>query len=282
MRRGRAAALAELAAGIAALREEVRRGGPVPDLVDWYERVTGKSADPWQAAFVRSDAPASLLVAGRQVGKTEAVAARASFRARFWGRRVGVLSPTLRQSGIVYRRCRGILLASGVEFSRVTLTELEMPHGGSIVAFPGDRPDLAVRGDTLDDLIVDEAGFVRDSLITAASPTLATRPGATLTMLGTPAGQRGKFHEEWSRGGDGWARVKVLSRECPRISAAFLERERRRLGPMYGQEYEAEFLSAPGALFSADALAEMFALPAVGAVETPELLDAPREVELNF
>ena len=76
--------------------------------------------------------------------------------------------------------------------------------------------------------------------------------------------------------------VKVLSRECPRISAAFLERERRRLGPMYGQEYEAEFLSAPGALFSADALAEMFALPAVGAVETPALLDAPREVELNF
>jgi hypothetical protein len=161
-----------------------------------------------------------------------------------------VLSPTLRQSSIVYRRCKGLLAAAGATLSRMTATELEMPHGGSIVAFPGDRPDLAIRGDTLDDLIVDEAGFVRDALITAASPTLATRPGATLTMLGTPAGQRGKFHEEWTRG-EGWERTLVRSDECPRITAAFLARERRRLGPMFAQEYEGAFLSAPGALFAA-------------------------------
>jgi hypothetical protein len=251
----------------------------VPDPVAWYERVTGKHADPWQQRFMRSDAPASLLVAGRQVGKTEAVAARATYRALFWPRRVGVLSPTLRQSSIVYRRCKALLVAARATLSRVTLTELEMPHGGSIVAFPGDRPDLAIRGDTLDDLIVDEAGFVRDALITAASPTLATRPGATLTLLGTPAGQRGKFHEEWSRG-DGWERTLVRSDECPRITAAFLARERRRLGPMFAQEYEGAFLSAPGALFAADDLAAMFSLPAIeGGVE---LLDAPREAELSF
>jgi hypothetical protein len=212
------------------------------------------------------------------VGKTEAVAARASFRARFWGRRVGVLSPTLRQSSIVYRRCKGLLAAAGATLSRMTATELDMPHGGSIVAFPGDRPDLAIRGDTLDDLIVDEAGFVRDALITAASPTLATRPGATLTLLGTPAGQRGKFHEEWTRG-EGWERTLVRSDECPRITAAFLARERRRLGPMFAQEYEGLFLSAPGALFAADDLAAMFSLPGIEGVE---LLDAPRENELRF
>jgi hypothetical protein len=249
-----------------------------PDPVEWYERVTGKRADRWQAAFMRSAAPASLLVAGRQVGKTEAVAGRASHRALHWPRRVGVLSPTQRQSGIVYRRCRSLLLAAGATLSRVTATELEMPHGGSIVAFPGDRPDLAVRGDTLDDLIIDEAGFVRDSLITAASPTLATRPGATLTMLGTPAGQRGKFHEEWARG-EGWERTLVRSDECPRITAAFLARERRRLGPMFAQEYEGEFLSAPGALFAAGDLEAMFSLPGIEGVE---LLDAPRENELRF
>jgi hypothetical protein len=268
----------ELERRIDALLALAEERAAAPDPVEWYERVTGKRADAWQQSFVRSDAPASLLVAGRQVGKTEAVATRATHRALFRPRRVGVLSPTLRQSSIVYRRCKALLVAAGASLSRVTATELEMPHGGSIIAFPGDRPDLAIRGDTLDDLIVDEAGFVRDALITAASPTIATRPGATLTLLGTPAGQRGHFWQEWDRG-DGWERTKVRSDQCPRIAAAFLARERRRLGPLYAQEYEGEFLSAPGALFAADDLAAMFSLPAVQGVE---LMDAPRETELTF
>jgi hypothetical protein len=250
----------------------------VPDPVAWYERVTGKRADRWQAAFVRSEAPASLLVAGRQVGKTEAVAGRATYRALFWPRRVGVLSPTLRQSSIVYRRCKGLLLPArghpqprdghrARDAARRQHRRLpRRPAGPRHPRRHAGRPD---RG----------RGRLRPRrLITAASPTLATRPGATLTMLGTPAGQRGKFHEEWARG-EGWERTLVRSDECPRITAAFLARERRRLGPMFAQEYEGAFLSAPGALFAAGDLEAMFSLPGIEGVE---LLDAPRETELRF
>jgi hypothetical protein len=160
----------------------------------------------------------------------------------------------------MHRRCKALLLASQANISRVTLTEIELAGGGTIIAFPGDRPDLSVRGDTLDDLIIDEAAYVKDQMIAASSPTMATKPHATETMLGTPAGQRGQFYQEWSRG-EGWERHRVSSHECPRIGREFLRRERIRLGPLFAQEYEGEFLAGTGSLFATEDLAFMFTAP---------------------
>ena len=45
----------------------------------------------------------------------------------------------------------------------------------------------------------------------------------------------------------------------PRIAPAFLARERVRLGEtLFEQEYECNFVAAPGSVFSADVLAAMF------------------------
>jgi hypothetical protein len=177
----------------------------------------------------------------------------------------------------MHRRCKALLLAAQARISRVTLTEIELAGGGVIIAFPGDRPDLSVRGDTLDDLIIDEAAYVKDSMIAASSPTMATKAGATETMLGTPAGQRGQFYQEWSRG-EGWERFRVKSEECPRISGAFLKRERTRLGPLYAQEYEGEFLASTGSLFAPEDLNAMFTAP----FHEVELPDAEPVRELVF
>jgi hypothetical protein len=49
--------------------------------------------------------------------------------------------------------------------------------------------------------------------------------------------------------------------ECPRISADFLARERLRLGPLFAQEYECEFMDSPNALFSAFDLDAIFNHP---------------------
>lgn len=230
-----------------------------PDPVAWAERVSQQSLDPWQKLLMASEHPALLLLTSRQVGKSHVVSLRAAYRALFLRRRVGILSPTLRQSGIVFRRARGWIHSErAVHIQRQTLTECEIDTGGAIVAFPGDRPDLAIRGDTLDDLIVDEASRIKDELIAAASPTVATRPGANITYLSSPAGQRGAFHKAWASE-DWWHKVKVTAQECPRISPAFLARERIRLGAtLYSQEYNAEFVASAGGLFDPEALNDVF------------------------
>jgi len=244
---------------VALLRGRTR---DLPHPVAWAERVTGQSLDPWQQLVMCSEAPALLLLTSRQVGKSHVVSLRAAYRAQYLARRVGVLSPTLRQSSIVYRRAKSWLTSDGTaHITRQTLTELETDNGGAIVAFPGDRPDLSVRGDTLDDLIVDEASRVKDELIAAATPTVATKPGANITYLSSPAGQRGAFYRAFTEE-DWWEKVIVTADQCKRIDPAFLARERVRLGPqVWEQEYNGRFVAAPGGLFDPTALDDIFGQP---------------------
>jgi len=115
-----------------------------------------------------------------------------------------------------------------------------------------------VRGDTLDDLIVDEASRVKDELIAAATPTVATKPGANITYLSSPAGQRGAFYRAFTEE-DWWEKVIVTADQCKRIDPAFLARERVRLGPqVWEQEYNGRFVAAPGGLFDPAALDDIF------------------------
>lgn len=63
--------------------------------------------------------------------------------------------------------------------------------------------------------------------------------------------KRGNFHEEWTMGEATWKRVRIKAPECPRISAALLEKERTSLGKWsYAQEYLYEFLVMVDQVFS--------------------------------
>ena len=238
----------------AALAKLVNFG--LPDPVAWAERVSGQKLDPWQQEFMRWSGSDALLNCARQTGKTEIVSLRAAYRARFLARSVGCLGPTTRQTVRMLRRCKRWIRADGCVFAREAGLEVELVGGGQIQAFPGDRPDVSIRGDTLDDVIVDEASVIKDALIAAATPTMATRTDRCIVYLSTPKGQRGAFWEAWS-GQDWWHKVTVVAEDCPRISREFLERERIRLGPLYPQEYEGQFLAAPGSLFALEDLQAM-------------------------
>ena len=77
---------------------------------------------------------------------------------------------------------------------------------------------------------------------------LATKNGQMIA-LSTPAGARGWFHNTWTEG-QGWERVKITAEQCPRISAEWLENERREHGDFkFGQEYECVFLDCETQLF---------------------------------
>src|SRR4051794_33162376 len=69
----------------------------------------GLAPDPWQADLLRSSAPRVLINASRQSGKSTVVAAAAVHQVLFVpGSLVLLLSPTLRQSGELFRKCLAI------------------------------------------------------------------------------------------------------------------------------------------------------------------------------
>lgn len=159
-----------------------------------------------------------------------------------------VLSPTLRQSGELFRKVKGYHGDTGDDAEAETKLTLELPNGSRIVSLPGKEG--TVRGFSgVGLLVIDEAARVPDDLYFAVRPMLAVS-GGRIVALSTPFGKRGWFFEEWSAG-LGWERYEVPAPQCPRISAAFLEQERRSMGEWwYRQEYFCKFMDAQTAAFA--------------------------------
>jgi hypothetical protein len=123
-----------------------------------------------------------------------------------------------------------------------------MDNGSRIIALPGTEP--TVRGYSgVDLLVIDEASRVQDELYYSVRPMLAVS-GGRLIALTTPFGKRGFFHAAWTEGTE-WERIKIVAYDCPRISRAFLEEERRTLPPLWFQsEYLCEFVDTVDQVFA--------------------------------
>jgi hypothetical protein len=212
----------------------------------------GLTPDPWQARLLESWEPRSLLLCCRQAGKSTAAAALALRQALlFPGSLVLLLSPTLRQSGELFRdkflRLYDALGRPERATARTALS-LELANGSRVVSLPESEGNIrGFSGVAL--LVIDEASRVSDDLYRAVRPMLAVSHGA-LVALSTPFGKRGWFWEAWESG-RGWARVPIRADQCPRISAEFLAEERAALGERwFQQEYFLSFEDAVGAVFS--------------------------------
>ena len=129
--------------------------------------------------------------------------------------------------------------------------QLELANGSRIVALPGK--EATIRGYAgVDLLVIDEASRVEDALYFSTRPMLAVS-GGRLICLTTPFGKRGFFHQEWTEGGDSWHRTRITALDVPRISAEFLDEERRALGEWWFlQEYMCEFMETTDQVFSYD------------------------------
>ena len=210
----------------------------------------GLDADPWQRDVLRSNAPRMLLNASRQSGKSTTVALLNVHTALYEPEALCLmLSPTLRQSGELFRKAKALL--GRVERERLpegTALSLRLRNGSRIVSLPGQEG--TVRGYSAVTLLsIDEASRVPDELYMACRPMLAVSGGRLLGMS-TPFGTRGWWYEAWRSDAD-WERYEVPAEQCPRISAEFLAEERRTVGEWwYRQEYGCEFLDAQSAAFT--------------------------------
>jgi hypothetical protein len=210
-----------------------------------FARSIAFEPDEWQAEALRSETPRQLYNASRQSGKSTVAAILTIHTALYTlGSLSLLLSPTLRQSQEVFKKCMSLYRAadSSVTPKSETALTLTLENGSWIVSLPGKEG--TVRGYSgVRLLVIDEAARVPDELYASVRPMLAVSAGR-LVALSTPFGTRGWWYEAW-RGGEAWERYEVPVTDVPRINPTFLEEERRTLGEWwFEQEYMCQFLDA--------------------------------------
>ena len=213
-------------------------------------RAAGIQPDPWQRDVLLSAAPRSLLLCSRQAGKSTTVAALAAFEAVFKpGSLTLLLSPSLRQSAELFRKVLDFYRAvpGAPRPTADSALRMELGNGSRVVSLPGSEE--TVRGySAVDLLVVDEAARVPDSLYHGVRPMLAVS-GGRLVALSTPWAKAGWYYSAWTSP-EPWERYRITATDCPRISRAFLDEERRSLPPaVFAREYEATFTDAEDAYF---------------------------------
>jgi hypothetical protein len=215
----------------------------------------GLELDEWQRGVISSTGKRDLLNCSRQAGKSTTAAVLGLHEALYRPGSLTILvSPSLRQSSELFRKVTELRekLSSKPGLEEDNKLSMTVRGGGRVVSLPGS--EATIRGFSGATLIVeDEASRVPDELYMAIRPMLAVR-GGRLILMSTPFGKRGHFWREWSEGVT-WQRVEVPATAVPRISAEFLEEERRAMGDWwFSQEYMCEFRESTDSVFSYDAV----------------------------
>jgi hypothetical protein len=216
-------------------------------------RAAGVHPDPYQMEVLRSSASRILLNWARQVGKSETAALLADWTALYQpGALVLVVSPSLRQSQLLFRRCLDLyrVLGRPVPAEAETKLTLELENGSRLVSLPGREG--TIRGySAVSLLLIDEAARTEDTLYRALLPMLSTSAGR-LVAMSTPNGDIGWWAGAW-RSDEAWQRSEVPATSCLRISPEFLADAKRSMGEWwYRQEFCCEFMDAEGSVFRSD------------------------------
>ncbi len=234
-----------------------------------------------QREFLLNDSRFKVLACGRRWGKTDACAVEilAALHQPSPTRHV-ILAPTQDQANLLLDRVRALL--EEIESPRAaTFHKSPYPrltYGPHRVTARSGHIAKALRGNEATHLVVDEAAFVPESLITeVAMPMLATTNGQ-MTLISTPNGRNHfwKFFGYGTVGEHGvWSR-RAPSSESPYVSQSFLAIQRDLIPERaYAIEYEAEFRDSVGQVFRTEAI-EMCVV-----VEPPHY-DGPAVIGIDF
>lgn len=211
-----------------------------------------------QHAVVESRARYRVLCAGRRAGKTRVFGVLALHRMfAVPGSRVLMVSAgrtsVVRTHREIAAMARGVLGGSSIEDDQVMT--LRLTNGSQLESVT--QSVNAVRSADVDLLIIDEAGFVEQTVWESAEPTIGARPGARVLIASTPwRGPGHFFHDLWRQGMDrpdaevaSWHWPSTVS---PWVAAnrEWLEGMRARSAPDYFErEYLAEWTAASGSFF---------------------------------
>jgi hypothetical protein len=208
--------------------------------------------DPWQERLLSSPSNRILVNCSRQSGKSTTTGTLAMHTALYEkNATVLLLSPSLRQSGELFRKCASVYRALDrpVKPKSESALSLELKNGSRVISLPGKEGTIrGISKVTL--LIIDEASRVPNVLYKSVRPMLAVS-GGKLVLLSTPFTCRGFFYDAWLNK-ENWEYFEVPATECPRISPEFLAEEKASMGDFwFQQEYMCQFMDAEGSAFRA-------------------------------
>ncbi len=236
------------------------------DPVKWARECCAWEPDPWQGEALRARGDLDLLCS-RQSGKSTTTAALCAHTALSRpGRTVIIVSPGQRQSAETFAKAVTFIRASLEAFDLRLLEDnklsLALSNGSRIISLPASEE--TIRSYSAHLLVLDEAARISDDVWAAVRPMTAATGGRTV-LLSTPRGGEGFFARVWHDDDPAWHRILVTAEDCPRIPAAFLDRERRLLGQArFDEEYMCSFLARSDAAFGLHAIEDAFG-PAPGA-----------------
>jgi len=209
----------------------------------------------YQRELLQSKSKRIVAVWGRQSGKTTSIAVKVIHYAYTHpNSNVIIVSKGLRQSMIMFSAITQFVRGNSwlnQSIVRSTRTQIYLKNGSKILALPCSSDGANLRGHTAHMVIMDEAAFMNETVISQVIfPMLATTGGIAI-MLSTPWGRNHIFYRSYSNPKFWVQRVK--SRDCPSITKEFLDEQRELIGDLrYQLEYEAEFIEDQNAYFTQD------------------------------
>jgi len=222
----------------------------IKNVTDYAIKVLGIKPFPYQAELLEDQSKRIVACMGRQTGKTTTIAMKAIYFADT-NPNVTVLitSPSLRQSMIMFDRIAAFVYSAARlrnKIVRATRTLIHFDNGSRIIALPCSENLL--RGYTAHMVILDEASWIPEEVITQVLfPMLTTTQGYAI-FLSTPWGKDHFFYRAFVN--PVYSVHKVKSEECPLVTQEFLEEMRQNMTrDAYLMEYEAEFVEALNSYF---------------------------------
>ncbi len=232
------------------------------DPVNYASEYLGITLAPWQEELVsikHGDKKKVCLLSPRQAGKSVSTSLLCATRLlQNPNYRLAVISPSLRQSGLLSEKIAEIIETYDYgQIKRSTATRIELTNGSYLDSLPGDRADTS-RGISCDLLAIDEASRIKESLGTAILPVISRTQG-DLILLSTPAERSGLFYEAYSAPDeDGWHKITVTMEMCPGYDEAMINTMRNTMSEAaFKMEFENQFLSE-GSAFDSQAIMDMF------------------------
>lgn len=247
----------------------------------YFAHAIGQPLTDWQVAALELEATITVLVAGRQMGKSRSLAVLALWWAYTRPKnRVFIISASELGSRRLLAEVRQIVFASPL-LSGSALDEqsslLTLSNGSEIRSAPAS--EKAIRGWQNDLLLIDEAGSpTADLILSAALPTLTARSGSRAVIADSAWAAEGPFYDfarVGGEGGDGTVRTFNWVAEAaggdnaaPWVSPSIVAAARAAMGPMrFAAEYLCQFGSASDAMFARTLLqraAAPMVLPTLG------------------
>ncbi len=174
------------------------------DIAYFAKTIVGVELWPHQLEFMTCGTRIVVVASARQIGKSTACAIKAIHTAFSRQSKVLVVSPSLRQSGLMFATIRQYIQESELLRGSLvddTKTYIKLSNGSELWCLP-DSP-AQIRGfSKVTTVIIDEANFCSQELLRAVQYSLLTVPESQLFMISSPWSIEHWFYRYYQDGQD--------------------------------------------------------------------------------